>query len=252
MNSKNHDTLNVIDVFSPAFERWETRERTQEEHIAHLTQHGYFGGPIKTKLLKTITSTYQAAEHMAEHLTDNCLENFIDNALSKSSAMEQLRSLMPTSTPPALKDYKSNYPTYSANDVASEIEQYGVFLANDQTLIHGGCWPTEHDEFITDRPFSTTFCPQIARRSAEWKGKAYDAGRMDLIVLRVVSPFTKAYLYGTDVDHSHEKEILFAKGARLILISRTHICDTYVFKVDTDFKEYKKQVPAYVVEAEIS
>lgn len=252
MNSINHTAPGVIDVFSPPFERWATRERTQEEQIAHLTQHGHFGGPIKENLLKIITSAYQAAEHMAEHLTDNCLEDFIDNALSESAAMKHLRSLMPKSTPPALNDYKSSYPSYNIDDVELEISLHGIFLADGQTLIHGGCWPTEHDQFTTDRPLSTTFCPQIARRSAEWRGKAYDAGRMDFIVLRVASPSTKAYIYGADVAHAHEKEVLFASGAKLKLISRTYICDTHAYKVDTNCREYKKLVQAYVVEADIS
>lgn len=238
--------LQIIDVFSPPYKKWSRVELSMEEQLAHLKTHGFISNEKNGKLLKTISSATEAAEHMAENLADTPLENFIDAALSNNLAMHKLRNKMPISTPKALIDYQSRYPHYDHREVDQEINKYGTTLAEGQWLTHGGIWPSLFDEFITDRPLSTTFCPQIARRSAEWNGKAFDAGRIDFIVMRVTSPSTKAYLYSADGDLGHEKEIVFATGAKLTMLSETFICDTSVFQ------KTEKRVPAYVITATIS
>lgn len=244
--------LNVIDVFSPAYKKWSRVKLSMDEQIEHLKKHGICSDEKNDKLLKSISSAIQAAEHMAENLADTGLENFIDAALFSNSALRELRSRMPPSTPKALNDYQSRYPHYNLREVVQEINKHGTTLAEGQWLTHGGIWPSQFDEFITDRPLSTTFCPQIARRSAEWNGKAYDAGRLDFIVIRVTSPSTKAYLYSAGGDLGHEKEIVFAAGAKLTMLSETYICHTTVFKQEQAFIDIEKQVPAYVITATIS
>ncbi len=115
----------------------------------------------------------------------------------------------------------------------------------------GGAWPSDSTgELVTNRPLSTTFCPQIALRNAEWKGKAHKQGRLDLFVLRVTEPRTKAFVFkraGTNLGH--ENEILFATGAKLKKRSETMIHNQYMVGHGSDAK---KEVPVYVLEVDIS
>ncbi|CFL01736.1 hypothetical protein [Burkholderia pseudomallei] len=119
-------------------------------------------------------------------------------------------------------------------------------------MFHGGHWASDSPTLTTSRPFSTSFCPQVALRNAEWKGKAYDAGRVDLMVVRVTQPKTKAYAYSREGNHGNEKEVVFASGAQLTRVRETHIADIPVSKVTSGIQTEEKVVPAYVVEVEIS
>ncbi len=89
-------------------------------------------------------------------------------------------------------------------------------------------------------------------RNAEWKGKAYDAGRIDLMVVRVSQPKTKAYAYSRNGDHGNEKEIVFASGATLTRVRETYVVDILAMKAAPSLQIKEKVVPAYVVEVEIS
>ncbi len=86
----------------------------------------------------------------------------------------------------------------------------------------------------------------------EWKGKAYDAGRLDLMVVRVTQPKSKAYAYSREGNHGNEKEVVFASGAQLTRARETHIADIPASKVTSGFRRQEKVVPAYLVEVEIS
>ena len=63
--------------------------------------------------------------------------------------------------------------------------------------------------------------------------KAYDAGVIDLLVLKVTQPYTRVFSYkikGT--EKGNEKEVLFSSGAKLKLIeSKTIRYDYKVGKV---------------------
>ncbi len=131
-----------------------------------------------------------------------------------------------------------------------------VVAANEpfkrRPLFHGGHWASDNPTITTSRPFSTSFCPQVALRNAEWKGKAYDAGRVDLMVVCVTQPKTKAYAYSREGNHGNEKEVVFASGATLTRVRETYIADIPVSKVTSGIQTEEKVVPAYVVEVEIS
>lgn len=76
------------------------------------------------------------------------------------------------------------------------------------------------DRLTTERPLSSSFCPQVALRNADHKGKGYDAGRIDLLVLRATNPRTNVFAYkrkGTNLGHGNE--VLFAARANLTLTS---------------------------------
>ncbi|MGU3847378.1 hypothetical protein ACVZHT_38210, partial [Vibrio diabolicus] len=80
---------------------------------------------------------------------------------------------------------------YNQSDVDADINSIGKTLSDGQFLFHGGLWFSSCENEVTLRkPFSTSFCPQVALRNAEWRGKAYDQGQIDLLVLRVSNPKT--------------------------------------------------------------
>jgi hypothetical protein len=127
-----------------------------------------------------------------------------------------------------------------------------VEIAAGQFLFHGGYWANDSSSFTTPRPFSTSFCPQVALRNAEWKGKAYDAGRVDLMVVRVTQPKTKAYAYSRNGNHGNEKEVVFASGAQLTRVSETWVANIPEYKMTSNSRSIEKIVPAYVIEVDIS
>ncbi|WP_207286024.1 hypothetical protein [Pseudomonas sp. FW300-N2A2] len=221
-----------------------------EEELSYLRLHGCRASP-PDKFVKEINSARLAALHVAEAL-DNRLEDHIHSVLNDNPALAGIRRLMPNSTPPALARYQSDYPKYDPLEVDREIRAHGVILGEGQFLFHGGCWPTERDVFVTDRPFSTSFCPQIALGNASWSGKAYDVGHIDLMVVRVTGAETEAYLYGPDGDLGHEKEVVFAEGAELRILSRKLAGSKMVATMGANTPYAEKKVPVYVIEAEIS
>lgn len=100
------------------------------------------------------------------------------------------------------------------------------------------------DSFTTTRPLSTTLRPQVALREAEHRGKAYNAGELHLLVLRVMRCAAKAFVFrrsGTNLGH--ENEVFFASGLRLLLRSKELICSDYLA---SNFRLPDKQIPALV------
>jgi len=84
------------------------------------------------------------------------------------------------------------------------------------------------------------------------KGKAYDNGVLDLFVIRVKNSKTPVFVYDNkDPDLGHEKEVLFASGAKLTLKSVHVIGDEKVFKSTNGFQIESKKVPIRVLEIEI-
>lgn len=242
----------IINVFSTPFESWSYRKATVQESTERYKETGYLSSEIKDRLERRIGSAFDAATYMIEKRVDNALEHFIDSALANDAAFTALRYQMPSQTPAALNDYQSSYPEYNRVAVDQAINQFGAYLADGQYLIHGGLWFSGEDSFTTDRPLSTTFCPQIALRNAEWRGKAYDANRVELMVIRVTKPKTKAYLFGAEGEFKHEKEAVFASGAQLRRLREHYIMDIKVSKVTKELNTVEKTVPAFVTEVELS
>ena len=215
----------LIDVFNPAFD-------SGDEYIeTHL----------------------EAACYMAVKSVENALEFHIDGALKQQLP----KNLISGKTPKSLADYQQSYPKYSPKEVERDIMDCGFLLSEGQTLFHGGLWPSSGKKTITlNAPFSNSFCPQIALRNAEHKGKAYVSKRIDLMVLRVVNAKTKAFVYKQDgrCNMGHEKEVLFSSGATLTIVNDFHITDKHFvagvplcgLKCPTDY------IPIHVLEVEIS
>lgn len=216
--------LPLVDVFSKSYESWESRNATTEEVLAGWDPRR----PVRTVLNSVVSNAKEAAEYVAKAGADNGLAHFINDALQESISFEVWRKAMPSKTPKTLSAYQKFYPKCDLNEVSKEIENVGLFLCEGQYLFHGGLWPGG-SQFVTDRPLSTTFCPQVALSNACHRAKAYDNDRIDLFVLRVESPNTKVFVYkrnGTNLGH--ENEVLFSAGAQLTFKSRYLVNDCFL------------------------
>lgn len=214
-------------------------------------QTGGFITFVNDKLIARVTNALEAANYICDIGADNGLGNFINSALNNSPHFKTWRGAMPSRTPNALSKYQKEFPNYSHIDVDSEINSIGQSLADGQMLFHGGLWPGGNsDEFKLIRPFSTSFCPQVALRNAEHKGKAYDNNRINLFVLRATRPTTKVFSFrrsGTNLGH--ENEVLFASGAYLKLRAINLIRNDYLA---SKYSMPDKKIEIYVYEIDIS
>lgn len=237
--------LPLADPFTPPYEAWDERAPTLDEMIAAGT-HLF---SVRTQLKARISDAYEAACYIAAVGADNAFGDFVSDALDKSAEYAQWQKAMPRATPPALSRYQQRYPHYDLAEAIQAIDAAGRLLSDGQRLFHGGLW-NGPDRFVSQRPFSTSLCPQVALRNAEHRGKAYDSGRIDLMVLNVSQPRTKAFVFkrkGTNLGH--ENEVLFAASATLQLRSRNliradYLVGTYGFP--------DKRIPIYVLEVDIS
>lgn len=245
----------VVNVFAIPYEFWTTRTTTIEEAL-DLHRNNGLSLPealnVKDKLIEVVSTHAEAASYMLRKRADNGLEFHVDRALNVSPEYRSLRDLMPIDVPEALRSYQSEFTEDGLALADDAIRTHGVEMAEGQFLFHGGHWGSDSLTLTTSRPFSTSFCPQVALRNAEWKGKAYDAGRVDLMVVRVTRPETKAYIYSREGDHGNEKEIVFASGAYLTRVRETYIAEFPVVRVNRRLEQERKFVPAYLVEVEIS
>jgi len=245
----------IIDIFSTPYEVWSTREATRDEMLKIFKEKGYFLSVVRDRLIEVIDTPLKAAKYIAKVSIDDELERFIDEMLEHSDAYKLMRQKMPSKTPKGLADYQKRYSKCDFREVDQAINSYGDLLAEGQYLFHGGLWPDHMGtQFTTTRPLSTTFSPQVALQNAEFYGKAYDANRIDLFVLYVKNPKTKVFVFrrkGTMLGH--EKEVLFASGATLVLKNRYLIRNDYsICKCIDGIRTVKKEVPIYVLEVEIS
>ncbi len=241
--------LRVINIFSSPYEYCVTKRPTFNEERDYLEQHGS-RMPTQREVVSVVYNHFQAAIHIAKTPMDGEFEWFVDAALSEDSAYSDLRGMMPVETPPALLDYQEKHTSYNRRHFESELDEFGVYLSRGQVIYHGGLWPMNVDRFVTDRPLSTTFNPQKAWLVAVHNGKAYRAGRLDIFVITVSASSTKSYHYTPDSQHGHEREVVFATGAELRIISDTYVCDGVVYS-GIPFSDEKKQVPVHVIEVDI-
>lgn len=242
--------LPLVNVFMPPYEKWSTRQRTQQESLDFYKENGYFLPFVNDKLQEKISTPFEAACYMARKGADNALEHHIDAQLDNSSEYRIWRQCMPSKTPDAIRRFQQEYPSFDQFDVDSEINRNTNLLSDGQFLFHGGLWPSCTARIKLNKPFSTSFCPQVALRNAEWRGKAYDSGQIDLFVLRVVSAKTNVFVYrrkGTRMGN--EKEVLFSSGAELTLVNRTLIREDYLA---AKYQCPERRIPIYVIEVDIS
>lgn len=238
-------SLPLVDTFCPPYEAWETKSAALDEALAAGNLHLR----VKVRLIASVSNANEAANYIAGVGADNGLGNFINNALDNSAAYISWKQAMPSKTPAELSKYQKSYPYCDLQQVSAEIEAVGHTLCEGQSLFHAGLWPGG-SHMVTDRPLSTSFCPQVALRNADHNGKGYDAGRIDLFVLKATSPKTKVFSYkrkGTNLGH--ENEVVFTAGAELWLRSEQLICSNYPAG---KYGFPNKRISVYVLTVDIS
>lgn len=245
--------LPIVNVFSKSYEIWNKRKASQQEILDNYRVHGYFADTVNDQLRETISTFFDAAYYMARIGVDNALGSHIDDQLDSCLNYKSWRQAMPSRTPAALAKYQKNYPTFDVGAVNHEINNIGALLSEEQCLFHGGFWGFNKSSVTLSTPFSTSFCPQVALRNAEWSGKAFDAGEVHIFVLRASRPRTNVFVYrrkGT--KHGNENEVLFASGAHLTLIKRHFVSSDYSVSKFDKYGLTTKKVPIYVLEISIS
>lgn len=173
----------------------------------------------------------------------------LENILEESYAYKQMLNLMPNKIPENLKKYQEQYPHFDKNKVNDEILKINAYLSKNQYIFHGGQWWNRNkSELITNRPLSTSFLPHIALNEMHHKGKAFKWDRADLLMLKVTNPKTSVFVYLNHGFLSHEKEVLFAEGAKLKITDEILVTNTYTV-YNSDGK--RKKIPLYLLKVEI-
>lgn len=245
--------LPIVRPFAEPYDAWSYRMATHEEMMASV-HAGNLSLWVNDKLLARVTSEHEAAGHMASRGVDNGLEGHIDRRLAADAGFQQWLRAMPVTTPHALQTYQHEFPPDDFSQADQAIRMHGATLSPGQLLFHGGHLRFPPDGMlVTQRPLSTTFCPQVALRSAEWRGKAYVAGQVDLNLLRVNSSETKAFIFDPNgSEKGHEKEVLFASGTTLILRSRQALRSDYtVCRATNHLRTEEKVVTVYLCEVDL-
>ncbi|ELI7918227.1 TPA: hypothetical protein U5E31_003807 [Yersinia enterocolitica] len=248
--------IKCINPFRTPHEIWKEREPTHEESQEMIKQGTWKPFvSIKEQIDQTISNPMDAAEFLAANQYESRLDRFVINFLDKSNEYSQWLSLMPESVPGELLDYQGLYPPSDFNIIDQIVNRNGIVLPDGQFLFHGGLWPKDKygnpvTKFVTDRVLSTSFCPKVALNNGEWRGKAWDANRLDLIVIRTKFPETKAFIFDKELQgHGHELEVLFAKGATLTFVAEIEVCpDRAVNK----YQCKSKKIKTFVINAELS
>ncbi|WP_280564834.1 hypothetical protein [Chromohalobacter sp. 48-RD10] len=216
-----------------------------------------FHALIKDRLVARINNPYDAANYTLLNLGCTRLDELIEDELNNSAAYQQMRSLMPSKTPRVLSDFQNRFQSSQFGDVSDAINAVGKTTAVGQILFHGGYWPYAVGQTVVSaRPLSTSFSPHMACQNAIWAGKAYDAGELHLMIMRVVNPSANAFCFrmrGT--SKGHEKEVLFSAGARITLRNKILVknygkaykaCCAHAGNV------LKKPIPYYILEIDVS
>lgn len=244
--------LPIVRPFGQPYEAWTSRDATYDEMLASM-QAGQCSLLVDDQLIARIGNEYQAAEYMAACGVDNGLEFHIDRVLAEDLGYQQWLSAMPDVMPTALEAYQHEYPLDDYSQVDLAIHNHCASLSPGQLLFHGGYISFPLDgTLVTTRPFSSTFCPQVALREAEWRGKAYDAGLVCLYLLRVCSSDSKVFVFDPAAsDKGNEKEVLFASGATLILRSASILRTDYKVQRWKDMRTESKPVNFTLCEVDV-
>lgn len=197
-----------------------------------------------------IKSLIDAAHVLAFAGANGGIAGHIENELENGGEYANWRKKMPPVTPQALLDYQQQYPISQtqmklAND---EVTNHGVIIPHGQILFHGGQWRKMNAVTLLSAPFATTFCPEVAMREAEYSGKAYNQGYIDLMVITVAAPLVKAFVFDMhEPEKGNELEVLFEAGATIEVTSRTLMGRNYPV-----YGEPSKELSTYLVEATLS
>ena len=245
------NNLPLVNIIQNPYEIWEERHPTYEEMMNGKT------GLQKERLIARINNHDDAVRHELHNRGCTKLERFIEDELNNSLTYKAMRQMMPSKTDKLLSDFQNKFQSTHFEKVSAVVNRDGKLLAEGQVLYHGGFWLGKvNEEVVTSRPLSTSFSPHMACQNADWSGKAYDSGELHLMKIRAVRPQTNAFCFRINgTSKGHEKEVLLAAGAKLILRKKTLIksdgaayksCNVYAGNV------LEKTIPFYLLEMDIS
>lgn len=241
--------LPLVNVFTKVYIQYNYQEIPFEKRLSHFIDTKKMIRRARSGICFTISNPYTAAMHMCNVGADNGLAGHIEDSLEYDVNFKKMLSLMPNPMPQIFSDYKVTPKAVNSKELNKAILEIGMRLSTHQYLYHGGIWGENNKSIITQRPLSTSFCPQVAMRNAEHNDKAFNAGRIDLLVLMVVKPITPVFVYQEIYDTVNEKEVLFASGARLKKRWEHKISEKYEV---SSINGQTKKISTYVVMVEIS
>ncbi|BDU37348.1 hypothetical protein [Vibrio nigripulchritudo] len=241
--------LPLVSPFIVPYEVWLTREPTWDERRTSLATTGRSCGQIKVSRVAVIKSEIEAANRICNVKYDPSLRQHVNTQLDSLASYKAWMQATNWECPDSLITYQQNYPNYDIAVVEDDIKSFGLVLSEGQVLFHAGAWPAGQTTFQTTEPFSTSFCPEAAFRNAEHKAKAYNAGKLDLLVITVKSTSANVFPYPRVGQFAHENEVLFSSGITLTKVNSS--------TVDTNFRVIKdeysdKYVAVSVVEVELT
>ncbi|MBQ4836792.1 hypothetical protein [Pseudoalteromonas luteoviolacea] len=219
--------LDLINVFEQPYEFCKYTELSSEEMDRYFEEHNEIK-TVRKEFLYEIKTHFDAAKHIADKLCDSHLESHIDRHLQSDSKFKKLLNKMPKLTE-QIKLHKTGYNSCNESQLIKEMSSLCYSLSDGQVLFHGGhLLKNGQEEVILDRPLSTSFCPQIALRNAQWRNKAGEAGVLELYILTLRDSNTNVFVFdpnNQDDEKRHEKEVLFQRGLSLKLKSRIKVKD---------------------------
>lgn len=231
-------TFALLDIFTSP--HWDTRKLTIEE----IEDSG------SMNLIRTETVTdARTAAIVACSDGDSRLERRIRDELDRNNVYKSWRAAMPSRAPEAIAKYQKKYKHCDLSAANNDVLTHGDVLSMGQRLFHGGFWRAGQSPCVTTRLFSTSLSPYVAFQNALEGGKAHAAGRLDLMVLRVVTPKAKAYVFrprGSKLGH--EYEVLLSSG--LCFTLQSDICVRSDFSAGST--SGSKEIPVHVLEIDVS
>lgn len=253
----------LVNQFLIPYEVWSTRPATQDDRNARLQAGQHISTcfrPVRVSLLDTINTPDKAVSYLANRQYHVQIGNRVTTSLEHiKSGYTQARNSMPSATPLVLSEYQRLYGTgTNMNDVNNSIISAGDYLADGQTLFHGGGilnFISPGNSLVTSRPFSTSFCPVKSLNNGAWRGKYYREGEANLIILTVKSMSKRAFVFrikGT--DKGYEKEVLIESNAKITVTSKTLLSNDYEVSDSGIYpgQIVTKKVPFYMIKATIS
>lgn len=204
-------------------------------------QYGFIDAPCKAGALTAFAHSPGLTRHVSDYFRSNPI-------------FENWRHLMPEPTPAALERYQETYNVLNLSNVDTLIKQYGAIPPEGQVLFHGGQFAFLPWQYTSQRPLATSFCPGAAIANGWHLGKAFEAGYIDLVMLTVTQPKSRAYFFSHEDNEEgfsrkgHEREVLFETGAEITISERILIRED--FPVGMGWQS--KIVPSYLLIATIS
>lgn len=113
---------------------------------------------------QTVRNARDFVLHTLGHYVGSGVVNEFRRQLHVHPQLRQAKAAMPYLKDSApLKEYQRASGKFTADTLNTEVRHFGRFIAPGQVLFHGGsCRPSEVATFVTNKPLSTSLCPQIA------------------------------------------------------------------------------------------